>query len=71
MITEIKGKCQFEGCEAIATHIACGRQYDRDAVKGHPTPGCYCEKHATAVADEHNPEYLDNCPNCGCLFGIN
>lgn len=73
MIVLIEGQCQFEKCTATATHIACGRKYDWDEsdVHYHPTPNVYCEKHARVVADEHSPEYIDNCPNCGCMFGVN
>jgi hypothetical protein len=23
------------------------------------------------IADKDNPEYVVNCPNCGCCFGVN
>ena len=67
MIGEIKGKCQYEGCEQLAVTIAQGRSgYE----KGLPL-GLYCEAHARIVADQGSPEYIGSCPNCGCQFGIN
>lgn len=30
-----------------------------------------CEKCAEIVADVENPEYVVNCPNCNCKFGVN
>ena len=70
MITSIEGRsCQYEGCTAPATQIACGRKYL--GAPGHPGPGVYCHAHAVVVAEEGRPEYQDNCPNCGCLYGIN
>lgn len=68
MITKIEGKCQYEGCEAAATDIACGRSFGRR--KGHGL-GCYCFAHACMVAEEESPEYTNTCPNCGCMSGVN
>ncbi len=62
MIIEITGKCQYEGCKRNATHIASDR---RKIVR------LYCETHADWVADDDIPEYVVNCPNCGCRFGVN
>lgn len=61
--------CQYEGCEAKATHLAVGRACG-DAPK-HPVPAYYCREHAYAIADEGHPEYHSVCPNCGCLQGVN
>lgn len=75
MIIEISGYCQYEDCEQPATVIACGRRAwkndDPDKDEGHPIPGCYCLTHGRLVSDERAPEYTDECPNCGCMFGIN
>lgn len=68
MITKIEGKCQYEGCSSLATHIAQGRMRDNN---GHPKVAVYCEDHAINVADELWPEYNVDCPNCGCMFGVN
>ena len=68
MITEITGKCAYEGCNKLATHIACGRDWDKT---GHPNVACYCSHHANIVSDERSPEYIVDCPNCGCAFGVN
>jgi len=71
MITEIKGQCSYEGCDKPATHIACGRMVFMSDEKGHPKPACYCAEHATRVANEDYPEDTNDCPNCGCLCGVN
>lgn len=37
--------------------------------------GVYCNAHARLVAydgpDAGHPEYKEQCPNCGCMFGTN
>lgn len=62
MISQVKGLCQYKGCEQPAQEIASGR--------GHYGVGLYCSDHASKVADEGCPEYNQSCPNCGCLFGV-
>lgn len=59
-------KCAFEGCTADAEFLACGR-----GETGHPNPAPYCDTHGRMIADEDSPEYLNDCPNCGCLHGVN
>jgi hypothetical protein len=68
MIIKIEGNCQYEDCDKPATCIAQGRSYSWS--KGHDL-GLYCEHHADIVSDENSPEYQVDCPNCGCLFGVN
>jgi len=69
-IIKIEGKCQYEECDKPATHIASGRKtYDHKG--GHSEPNFYCEEHAEVVTEERFPEYVVNCPNCGCMFGVN
>lgn len=71
MITKIEGKCQYEGCDQPATHIACGRKsYDPESPH-HENAGVYCEPHANDVSGERWPEYTADCPNCGCVSGVN
>lgn len=66
-ITEIKGLCQWGGgCTKPATKIACGNAYDDT-----PTVRVYCEKHAKLIVDARYPEYVVDCPNCKCSFGVN
>lgn len=71
-------KCNYEGCEEEATNLACGREeystYQSGKStyeKGHPIPAMYCKKHAKLVEDENCPEYVVECPNCKCSFGVN
>lgn len=65
MITKIEGTCQFRGCTAKATHIACG---DGEKAKGfHPVPACYCMDHALKVVHEDGKYSTGKCPNCGCV----
>lgn len=63
MEIEIKGTCQFPGCDEPATDIA----YDREKY----TIKIYCVVHAQEIVSKENPEYVEGCPNCGCLFGVN
>jgi hypothetical protein len=30
-----------------------------------------CDLHAVIVADAESPEYVVDCPNCKCQFGVN
>ena len=72
MTSTLRRKCSFEDCTESATNLACGRYWTQyNTKKGHPTPAWYCEKHADEVAEESDPEYTENCPNCGCRFGVN
>lgn len=61
--------CQHEGCTERATHLAVGRDYGD--TKGHTVAAFYCRKHAYEIADEGFPEYHHECPNCGCIQGVN
>jgi hypothetical protein len=74
IITEIKGKCQFKNCEKEASCLACGKYHpllDFQASLVQPLPSDHCEEHASIIVDEHSPEYIEYCPNCGCRFGVN
>ena len=64
-------KCSYEHCDTPATTIACGRAPYYDERGGHPKPARYCDTHSHIVADEDHPEYVSDCPNCGCRFGVN
>jgi hypothetical protein len=70
-IVKVEGKCQYGDCDQDATDIACGRKDWHSGIAGHPEPAVYCNKHARDVAFENSPEYIEDCPNCGCKFGIN
>jgi hypothetical protein len=63
--------CAFEGCEAKATDIACGRETWDHQPGRHPNPAPYCHAHAEIVSGEGYPEYGASCPNCDCWFGVN
>ena len=72
IITKIKGNCQYEGCDKPAEFIASGKEggYRRDGEVRHGV-GLFCKEHTAIVADEGSPEYIDECPNCHCVFGVN
>lgn len=75
MIVEIKGLCQWPDCREVATHIAAPNRYtewddDLNSREVQPPPGCYCLTHAEIIARDNFPEYVRDCPNCGCKFGI-
>ena len=63
MVIKIEGNCQYPGCNNKATCIAYGRSEKE--------PKLYCDAHAEVVCDQQAPEYVVNCPNCGCSFGVN
>lgn len=67
-ITKIQGECEWIDCGEPATTIAIGRTWFENP--GHPL-GLFCEAHADKVAGESNPEYIVECPNCSCHFGVN
>ena len=69
MIIEIEGECSWDGCQRKATHVAAFG--DISALK----VGVFCEDHAYDAAQgkipgTYNPEYVAECPNCGCLVPI-
>lgn len=75
MITAITGKCQFEGCDKDAACIACANDGTpeggpSDIPDQYRQPKCYCNKHGREVADLGCFEYVCECPNCHCSFGI-
>lgn len=55
--------CAYKGCDQEATQLATGDRKDE-------APAHYCEKHANKVSDTGSPEYIVDCPNCGCRFGV-
>ena len=67
VLTSASGKCDWKGCNKPATAIAAGKPNDRND----ESVGKYCEDHAETVAYASNPEYIVNCPNCDCRFGVN
>jgi len=56
--------CAFGGCTAPADGLALGRL-------AHGRVASFCGAHRGTVADEGSPEYVVDCPHCGCLFGVN
>lgn len=69
-IIRIEGKCSYDGCEFTATTIACGDS-DHDMSTKHPGVALYCDIHAHEVANSSRSEFIADCPNCGCMFGVN
>lgn len=65
-------KCQWPGCQEDATHLAaaCQSRY-KPIPKDVPQAGYFCYAHAHKVANDGAPEYHDECPNCGCIHGVN
>ena len=61
-------KCQFEGCDKMGVMWASGRY---DWLKLRYPVGWYCESHADRVSNEGHPEHVEDCPRCGCRFGVN
>jgi hypothetical protein len=53
-------QCYFIGCKKEARFIA-SNEFET---------GAYCKEHAKEIANECQPEYEADCPNCGCKFGV-
>ena len=62
-------KCEYPGCEEKATTLAAyvEQRYMGSVLK----VGRFCAEHAELVAGHHSPEYVAECPNCQCHFGVN
>lgn len=56
--------CCVPGCPQDATLLAASGSGTDDADH-------YCEAHGLAVAEGTQPEYIVDCPNCACRFGVN
>ena len=56
-------KCSYEDCTKEADTLV----YSRKLHKVIKT----CYDHAQIVVDEGSPEYIEDCPNCGCLIPVN
>ena len=59
----IADKCASPGCMQDATTLVC--HPDTKAIIS------MCEKDANYIAKYPTPEYIVNCPNCRCKFGVN
>ncbi len=70
MRQDLKLKCEYEGCSEYADSLAVGRKGWVDS-PAHPGVASYCTPHADMVAEEGSPEYVQDCPNCSCRFGVN
>ena len=55
--------CEWPGCLEMATDMV----YNKRAMAVFH----YCRHHADYVSNFDNPEYTVDCPNCGCVFGVN
>lgn len=60
--------CSHSGCKNSATRPAAPHESDNGEKQALPW---YCEKHAKEVSESKNPEYVVDCPACGCSFGVN
>lgn len=63
MKLQVKGICMYAECEKKATVAV----FDREL----QILIALCEEHAYEVADKQSPEYIVDCPNCKCRFGVN
>lgn len=55
--------CDIEDCP----NEACGMVYNRNTKEVLNA----CQSHIDEICDYGSPEYVENCPNCGCNFGVN
>lgn len=65
-------QCKYEGCEKEAAQLAMGRdRFTFPESRISMEIDNYCAAHASVVASYDDPEYIVDCPNCGCKFGVN
>lgn len=64
----VSGTCDFKGCRRVAKRWADSFEGVGDERLGEAA--AYCEQHASKIALGDNPEYIVDCPNCGCRFGV-
>lgn len=62
-----EGKCTYGGCNEAATHVAAKWS---DGFPRRRVVAAYCERHAEMIREIECPEYKEECPNCGCKFGV-
>ena len=58
-----RGVCVFDDCSQQATTVVYDKEKEQLVL-------C-CADHYGDIADKHTPEYIEHCPNCGCVFGSN
>lgn len=63
IVAKLTEKCQYQKCKEKATDIVYDRK--KDIVK------CYCKNHTHQIVMKDVPQYIENCPNCNCVMGIN
>lgn len=57
-------KCEKDKCLNEATRIVYVRSEVYDVI-------FLCDKHTEEIQNDERPEYWENCPNCGCEYGVN
>jgi len=59
-------RCQVEGCRRKATNLIWLEQTGKKGFR------FLCKHHVTEAADNESEEceYIVQCPNCGCHFGV-
>ncbi len=55
-----RGVCVFDDCSQQATTVVYDKEKEQLVL-------C-CADHYGDIADKHNPEHNEHCPNCGCVF---
>ena len=55
--------CEYSGCTKDAVDLVYSTRYLK-VLK-------LCDYHGDLVVEESDPEYTDQCENCGCYQGVN
>lgn len=60
---ESDSKCEWPRCKEAGEVVAYGDDFEQIWL--------LCRCHANLVLNAPGPEYVVDCPNCGCEFGVN
>ena len=54
-------------------HVGCRKRKDLVLIFNRPQKQLVmvCNEHRSGILHADSPEYLVDCPNCGCEFGVN
>lgn len=58
-----KRKCKYPDCHKEGKNRAYSRKENQ--------VDYYCDTHADEILSQGRPEYIQQCPDCGCKFGVN
>ena len=62
MLEYIDALCSVDGCNAKVKVLVLSRKYRPRKLLG------FCEQHYRQEVAYEEPEYVEECPNCKCMF---